>query len=407
MIRDYDIVCFAPSDWWGMNPSCTTHIMQLLARGNRVLYINPFSSDLLGGTSRKGLARRLLRKLRSLCKWLKRPQKNLFVFSPVFLPLQGKRIIDRMNNGLLRLQIGAVCRALGMSRPILWVENLRAADTLDWFRPLLTVYHVSDLFTDCTYTRNRQVLQERERKITCHSDIQICVSKELHRVKSAQSPNVFYLPHGVDFELFRRAAEGSRAELPQLRGIRGPIAGYFGTLTALNDIELVDYCAERLPHVSFVLAGQVTGGDYDLLSRRPNVHLIGKVPYEQIPSLCASFDVCLLNWKMSPWIRHCNPLKFFEYMASGRPIVSVPIAEIEENYADLVSIAGNHEEFCNAIRRELEHDTPERMSRRIVAAQEHSWTNHVEKLSAIIQGVLAARCDEPVDARAVSQGDAV
>lgn len=405
MIQGYDIVCFAPSDWWAMNPSCTTHIMQLLARGNRVLYINPFSSDLLGGKSKKGLCCRISRKLRSLCKWLKRPDKNLFVFSPVFFPVQGRPLIDRVNNLLLRLQIGAVCRTIGMSKPILWVENLRSSDMLGWFQPALTVYHVSDLFADCTYTRNREILQERDRIITQRSDVLICVSRELHKTKSAQAKNVFYLPHGVDFELFRRAADGARADLPQLQGIGRPIAGYFGTLTALNDIELVDYCADRLSHVSFVLAGQVTGGDYDMLSRRANVYLIGRVPYEQIPSLCASFDVCLLNWKMSPWIRHCNPLKFFEYMASGKPIVSVPIAEIEENYADLVSIAGTREEFCDALGRELEKDTPERMNRRIAAAQEHSWTNHVEKLSAILQDALAGRCGELSQVRLVSQGE--
>jgi len=390
MIKGHDIVCFAPSDWWGMNPSCTTHIMQSLAQDNRVLYINPFSSDLLGGRSKKGFARRLARKFKSLCKWLRRPQENLYVFSPVFLPIQGKWPFDALNNALLWLQLKMVCKTLGMSHPILWVENLRSADMLDWFHPSLTVYHVSDLFSDCTYSSNRDILQRRERLITERSDVLICVSKELHQAKSAEARRVFYLPHGVDFELFRAAAEGPQPELPQLQGIDGPIAGYFGTLTALNDIELIDDCASRLPHVSFVLGGQVTGGDYEALARRPNVHLIGRVPYEQIPALCARFDVCLLNWKMSPWIRHCNPLKFFEYMASGKPIVSVPIAEIEANYSDLVSIAATHEAFCEAIERELQQDTPERAARRIAAADEHSWTRHGEKLSKIIADELAA-----------------
>ncbi len=391
MIKGHDIVCFAPTDWWGMNPSCTTHIMRRLSAGNRVLYVNPFSSDLLGARSRKGLCNRIVRKLRSLGKWLKHPAPNLYVFSPVFLPVQGIRFLDRLNNFLLRLQIRLACRIVGISQPILWVENLRAADMLSWFHPLLTVYHVSDLFTDCAYTRNHAILQQREEILMRRSDIVICVSRELYRTNAARAQHVFYLPHGVEFEAFRRAAEGEgpRPSLPQLEGIPKPIAGYFGTLTALNDIELIDYCAERLPEVSFVLAGQVTAGDYDSLSRRPNVHLIGRVPYEQIPALCSSFDVCLLNWRMNPWIRHCNPLKFFEYMASGRPIVSVPIAEVAENYAEVVSIAGTQEEFCRAIVRELQHDTPERAGRRIEIAREHSWANHADVLSGIIEQGLS------------------
>jgi glycosyltransferase involved in cell wall biosynthesis len=105
---------------------------------------------------------------------------------------------------------------------------------------------------------------------------------------------------------------------------------------------------------------------------------------------------------MSPWIRHCNPLKFFEYMASGKPIVSVPIAEIEANYSDLVSVTPTKEEFCEAIRHELEHDTPERMSRRIVAANEHSWTNHAEELSRILEEALAERKSEAAELSLVS-----
>ena len=90
--------------------------------------------------------------------------------------------------------------------------------------------------------------------------------------------------------------------------------------------------------------------------------------------MCSSFDVCLLNWKMNDWIRHSNPLKFFEYMASGKPIVSVPITEIAANYTDVVSVADSAEAFCEAIKKELEGEDPQRVRRRIEIAQEHSWS---------------------------------
>jgi glycosyltransferase involved in cell wall biosynthesis len=388
VIADCNIVCFAPSDWWGMNPSCTTHIMRGLSAKNRILYINPFSSDLLGGCSKKGWSQRITRKLKSLCKWLRRPEKNLFVLSPLFLPLQGTPWLDGLNNAILKLQIRLVCKVLHMSRPILWVENLRSADMLHWFHPCLTVYHVSDLFEQCTYTRNRQILQQREETIRRVSDVLICVSRQLYVAKRAQAAHVFYLPHGVDFDLFRRAAGDGDRILSRFGTIPHPIAGYFGTMTALNDIELLEYCADALPNVSFVLVGQITGGAYGGLSKRPNVHLLGRMPYEQIPSLCASFDVCMLHWKMSDWINHCSPLKFFEYMSSGKPIVSVPIPEIVEHYLDLVSIAHSKEEFAKALVWELTNDSPERVQRRIAAAGQHSWTNHVEQLSAIIVDAL-------------------
>ena len=396
MIEGYDIVCFAPSDWWGMNPSCTTHIMSELAKHNRVLYINPFSSDLLGGIGsrhRRGLAARIGRKFRSLTRGVQRPAENLYVISPVFLPFQGSPLADAFNNVLIRMQIKRACKRFGFDTPLLWLENVRAADAIGWFNPKLIVYHVSDLFTQDKYTVNQGKLQTREARISSASDLLICVSQKLYDLKRSERDNVHYIPHGVDFDLFREAAEDT-APLPELADIPKPIAGYFGTMTANNDIEMMTYCARHLPHVSFVFAGQITAGDYSELGSLDNVHLLGKLPYEKIPHLCASFDVCMLSWKMNSWIRHCNPLKFFEYMASGQPIVSIPIAEIEENYSDLVSIAETNEAFCKAICHELEHDTPDRADRRVAVANEHSWTKHAEKLSKIIDETIAGHKNE-------------
>jgi len=90
----------------------------------------------------------------------------------------------------------------------------------------------------------------------------------------------------------------------------------------------------------------------------------------------------MLQWKMGKWIESCNPLKMFEYMASGRPIVSVPIKEAMQ-YSEIISIAHNKEEFCKAIRWELQNDTVERSRRRIEIAGNHSWDNHIEKITKL------------------------
>jgi glycosyltransferase involved in cell wall biosynthesis len=386
MLEGQNIICFAPNDWWGMNPSCTTHITLQLAQSNKVLFVNPFSSD-LSSASRRGLGSRVWRKLCSLTKFLKRPKPNLYVFSPIFLPIQGWRSVDALNNILLKFQLRLMGRLLGMKKPVVWVENLRAADLLGSLNAKVIVYHVSDLFAKCPYTANAKVLEGRESSIIAKSDLLICVSKELFAAKSAQHPNVHYLPHGVDFELFRQAANDNTV-LSELADIPKPVAGYFGTLTANNDIELLEHCARNLPAISFVFAGQITGGDYSRLSELGNVHFLGKMPYERIPSLAADFDVCLLPWKMDDWFISCNPLKLFEYMASGRPIVSVKIDEVARNYSELVSVANNKEEFCRAIEGELKNDMPERSKARIAIASQHGWDKHVEMISQLVNKAI-------------------
>ncbi len=159
-------------------------------------------------------------------------------------------------------------------------------------------------------------------------------------------------------------------------------------MAASNDIDLLVTCARSLPFVSFVFAGQITAGDYTELLSLPNVHHLGKLPYEKIPSLCAGCDVCLLAWKMRDWIRSCNPLKMFEYMASGKPIVSVPITEAIQ-YSEIISIAHNKEQFAEAIRWELQNDTPERSRRRIQVASDNNYERYIDKLSSIILNTIA------------------
>jgi glycosyltransferase involved in cell wall biosynthesis len=387
MLSGRNIVCFAPNDWWGMNPSCATHIMLRLARHNKVLFVNPFSSD-LGGAKRKGIFTRLLRKTISLTRFLRRPHKNLYVFSPLFIPLHGRPFIDRLNNTILKFQMALVCRIIRISKPILWVENLRASDIIGTFDAQAVVYHVSDLFAKCKYTANTQALEMREQNIIDNSDLVICVSEHLYSLLSSKHPSVHYIPHGVDFQLFRHAAE-SDSTLPELARIPRPIAGYFGTLTANNDIDLLSYCARNLPDFSFVFAGQITGGDYSQLMELPNVFHLGKLPYQKIPILCASFDVCVLAWKVTDWIRSCNPLKLFEYMASGKPIVSVRIDEVTQKYPGLVSVAGDKEQFCKMLLHELKNDTPQRARLRIQIASEYNWDAMVLKISALIAQAIS------------------
>ena len=392
MLENHDIICFGPSDWWAMNPSCATHIMKRLAQKNKVLYVNPFSSDLLSTINKKGFLPRITRKLKSLAQTVKRAETNLYVFSPIFLPLQGRPWIDAINNLLLKLQLKAVCYFLGILKPVLWLENVRAADMMNWFSSSLKVYHVSDLFSDDSYTTNRQLQCQREQRISDESDLVICVSRELYSMKQTTRENVHYIPHGVDFELFKQAAQNDQ-QLEELADVHKPIAGYFGTLTAHNDIELLLWCAHKLPNVSFVFAGQITGGDYSQLKQMDNVYFLGRLPYEKIPQLCACFDVCLLQWKMSKWIEYCNPLKMFEYMASGKPIVSVPIKEAMK-YSDIISIAYSKEQFAGAVRWELLNDTPERVRRRIAIAREHSWDNHIIEISQLIINTMATQGQE-------------
>jgi glycosyltransferase involved in cell wall biosynthesis len=394
MIENKNIVFFGPSDWWSMNPSSGTHIARKLSKTNILLYVNPISTDLSGTLKNTGVSGKFFskvwRKLKSFSKSMKQVDANLYVFSPVFIPIQGSGFWDALNNALIRFQLKRKMSSLKIKKSLLWVENMRSVDFARTMKWDVVLYHASDIFVEDRYTRNKSKLVEREAYISQHSDIIICVSRELYEEKKQQHPHVHYLPHGVDYDLFRDAAEKNQL-YPKLESVKKPLIGYFGTLTNANDIAMMEYCVETLPEYTFVFAGQVTAGDYSTLKSKSNVLFLGKVPYEDIPLLCASFDVCIMFWKMSTWIEHCNPLKLFEYMSSGKPIVSIPINEIVKNYADVVSIARTPEAFVEALEWELKKDTKKRREKRLQIACSHSWNTHIEAISTYIEDALRGK----------------
>lgn len=386
-MKNQQILCFGPADWWHRNPSCTTHLMRAFSLENEILYVNPFSTDLPTGFS-AGLWRRIVRKGRSLATALRRVSPGFHTFSPLFLPVQGNPTLDGVNNAWIWAQLRAVLRWLHFRPTLIWYENVRAAAALDWFPSVPSIYHVSDAFAESRYLRDEHAFRALEEALSQRTDVMVCVSERLYEEKRRRfGERAHLIPHAVDFALFSAAARAS-VRPAELAEIPRPIAGYYGTLSASNDLELLEYCARSLPDVSFVFAGVITGGDFGPLQALPNTHFLGFLPYERMPALAAAFDVCLLPWRMTRWIEHCNPLKFMEFMAAGKPVVSVPIPQVASAGGDLVQVASGPEEFSAAIRKQLKEDTSSRQLRRMELASRHTLERHVARFSAILDSIL-------------------
>jgi glycosyltransferase involved in cell wall biosynthesis len=147
-------------------------------------------------------------------------------------------------------------------------------------------------------------------------------------------------------------------------------------------LELIDHLARTLPHVSFVFIGRVAV-DVNGLTMHKNVHFLGQRSYETLPNYLKAFDVCLLVYKMGEFAKHANPKKLREYLAGGKPVVSVRLREVEE-LADVVYIADSYQEFANLIQRALDEDCEDRRHTRLSAVASLSWPARVDRLSDVI-----------------------
>ena len=184
--------------------------------------------------------------------------------------------------------------------------------------------------------------------------------------------------------------------------------GYYGALEDWIDTDLVADLAERRPDWRFVLVGRPVSADVSRLGRLPNVALPGEQPYAAIPGWLYRFDVAIIPFKRTPLTEATNPVKAYEVLAAGKPIVSVPIPEMQA-MASLVRLASNAEEFERQVEDALRPEDPALIEARRAFAREHTWADrfavlhhdHVRGVAAFDQHhrlLIAARGGRRADA---------
>jgi len=322
-------------------------------------------------------------RLRSWARWLRPARPGFHVLAPIVLPLFGNPVIERLNDRWLVFQIRLAYRILGFRRPLNLVCMPSFAGAVARQPRSRLIYYYTDKYDAYRDIKDRDAIRARDQALFADADLVLCASQKIHAGLRDKRPGVHYLPHAVDAERFRRVLEADTTIPPDLADIPSPRIGYFGSLTDSNDIETIRYCAQSDPTLQFVLIGRVLS-DFSAISELPNVHLLGFKSPEQIPLYGKYFDVAFMNWKLTEWIRHCSPVKTKEYLALGLPVVSVPIEELVERFADVVELAESGPDFLAAIHRALASDSPERRRERIERVRDESWSGRVEEIFALL-----------------------
>ncbi len=379
-------VCFAAQDWWYHNQAHSDfQLMRSIAEQRKVLVVNSIGMRMPTPGRSTHTARRLLRKVRSVGKFVRRPIRELpgfYVMSPLPLPLYGSPALRRLGAALVRAQVSAVCAALRIHRPVIVVTIPTAWDVVRPMSRTSLVYNRSDRHSDFQEA-DRQTIERLERQLLAHSDRVLYVSRVLmDEEKYLTGGRELFLDHGVDLNHFRRRPAG---ELPQdIAGIPAPRVGFFGALDGLVvDFDLLEHLAEDLPDASLVLIGDADHpmGRFD---RYPNVHWLGRRPYGDIPAYGSSFDVAIMPWVDSDWIQRSNPIKLKEYLALGLPIVSRPFEELAD-YRDRVRVANRPDEFVAAIRLTLVDGGPSTPAARRESVRPWSWQSRAALLMCVAE----------------------
>jgi hypothetical protein len=370
-----DIVCFS-NDWDG-DPLSKTHLMRILARERRVLWVNSLGNRAPRASAAD--AAKIVKKLRGAARGVVEVERNLHVLSPLYVPAYGSETIRRLNRAVLRLQVLLAMRRLAIHAPISWSFLPSAASVAGTLGESLVIYHVVDEFS--AFSDASEHVAELERRLLQRAELVVASSARLLEAKRRVNPRTVLVRHGVDWAHFARACEPG--PIPEdLARLPRPIIGFFGLVADWIDLALVRRVADAYPRASVVLVGKVVTSTAPLDGAR-NVHLLGRKRYEDLPSYCRGFDVALTPFKRNDLALSANPLKAREYVAAGLPNVCTDLPELRAIPG--CTVASDEEAFVAEVGRALAAGGPDPARSALVRGE--SWEAKVEELRAHIDAL--------------------
>lgn len=233
-----------------------------------------------------------------------------------------------------------------------------------------------------SYNKYADRLKVAYEKIKNETDLIFVVSKNLTNFFDDQ-PNVHWIPNGVDIKHYNKKFVLINRDISD---ITKPVIGYIGVVQDKVDFELLKYLADKNPDKSIVIVGPVWAEQEkakEELAQQKNIHWLGYKKYSEAPQYIQQFDVGIIPHKTAGFSATTNPMKMYEYLACGKPVVATDNIGTE-NVADMISIAKDYASFNNLVNQALEQDTSDKQEKRKELVKKFSWFNAVAKMLDLV-----------------------
>lgn len=288
----------------------------------------------------------------------------------------------RINDQIITWWVKTYLKIYNMSEPVFMFYKPRYACILDKLNPKLIYYDITD--DTLKFDDTPMWLKNYYDKIIKKSGLITVTSRTLYDKLSKLSDNVFLVGNGVDYEHYTRSLRSTKpTELTDIQSVK---IGYIGAIGGWFDFILLEKILKRYSNMTVILIGWIfrkyRKRINELKAEYPNLRILGRKKFEDLPDYVNSFDIGIIPFKINELTLSVNPNKLYEYMACGKPVVSVILPEIEK-YNKNICLAKNHDEFLEQIKTVLTTKVNKEELQEI--AKNNSWNYRVIKIIELIK----------------------
>ena len=384
------IVLISTADWDHPLWTNKQHVACSLADlGHRVLYV-----ESLGIRSANASTKDLLRIFKRIRKGFSPPKKvytNIWAWSPLVIPGASNTFILFINKIIFSIGIRINLMFTGLEYDWLWTYNPLTTRFLNIKIFSKTIYHAVDAIQEQP-NMPKKLIENEEIKLCNLVDYVFVTSPKIEKYLSPYSQRIRYYPNCCDYNHFAKALEISNDDIPNdLLEIGCPRIGFIGAVSNYKlDFNLIYEVALNNPKWNFVFIGPTSEGevftDLSLIKKRKNIYLLGYKTYSQLPYYCAGIDIAWLPLQINSYTQSMFPMKFFEYLAAGLPVVSTAIDSLRSFSNEAILCDSSMKSHSFALKSSMSGDCPV-LENRLKLAKKHTYKSRtlrmIEQISKI------------------------
>jgi len=378
-----DMVVFG-EDWHG-HPSSTQHLIKHLSKNRKILWFNS-----IGLRRPKINLYDLKRCLSKVTGYLQKNTsketnskktgivKNINIINGLTIPVPLNVIERFINKNSLKKTAKAGLDKSKINKSVLWMSLPTAIDAMGACNEELSVYYCCDDFSSLAGVDHKPVTKIEKELI---EKVDVIFTSNENLSYKLPSNKTHYIPHGVDYDLF--SSPTTRAvDMPE----GNKIAGFYGAIHEWLNVDLLIEAATSLPNWKFVFVGPVHR-DVTELEKLLNVYFLGEKSHHELPSYVQHWDIAMLPFNDCNQIKHCNPLKLREYMASGTAVLSTDFPAAR-HYEQEISIASSNDQFIAFFDKIEGLETKMKQAHAQQKMQNESWEARAQDIECIISNYL-------------------